>query len=73
MSAPSPDGPRHNQPQAWRRRHAAAYSRRWTDAGRWATIYYALDSTGRTVRLCAITLVAATPPAVVTLLLGLHH
>jgi hypothetical protein len=25
------------------------------------------------VRLCAITLVAAAPPAVITLLFGLHH
>jgi hypothetical protein len=73
MSAPSPDDPRHKLSRSWRRYHAAADVRGQTDAGRWGTIRYALDSTGRTVRLCAITLVAGTPPAVITLLLGFHH
>ena len=72
MSVPSPDAPQRNLPRSWRRYHAADV-RREPDGGRWGTIRYALDSTGRTVRLCAITLVAGTPPAVVTLLLGFHH
>jgi hypothetical protein len=36
---------------------------------RWETIRYALDSTARTVRLCAIMLVASTPPALLTVLI----
>jgi len=57
----------------WQRLSAAANPKCQADAGQWATIRYALDSNGRTVRLCAITLVAGVPPAVITLLLGLHH
>ena len=56
------------------RRHSAATdSERDADAGRWATIRYALDSAGRTVRLCVITLVAGAPPALIALIVGLHH
>jgi hypothetical protein len=73
MIVPSPDDPRQSQSPRRGRCHAEAGFRRQTDVGRWGTIRYALDSTGRTVRLCAITLVAGTPPAVVTLLLGFHH
>jgi hypothetical protein len=40
---------------------------------RWAVISYALDSTRRTVRLCAIMLAAAIPPGLLTLLLLLRH
>jgi hypothetical protein len=40
---------------------------------RWATIRYAIDSTGRTVRLCVIMLVAWVLPAVITLLLGVRR
>jgi len=73
MNVSSPGSPRYNQPPRWRRRDAMADSACQANAGRWATIRYALDSNSRTVRLCAITLVAAAPPAVVTLLFGLHH
>jgi len=73
MCVPSPDDSRHSQSPTWRHHHTAAEAGRQTDVGRWGTIRYALDSPGRTVRLCAITLVAGTPPAVVTLLLGFHH
>jgi hypothetical protein len=72
MSVLSPGNPRANQ-RPTRRPNATVNSERQADAGRWATIRYALDSNGRTVRLCAITLVAGTPPAVIMLLLGLHH
>jgi hypothetical protein len=73
MSVSSSDDPRHSQPPTWRLHRAATEAGHQTDAGRWGTIRYALDSTGRTARLCAITLVAGTPPAVITLLLGFHH
>jgi hypothetical protein len=73
MSVSSSDDSRHSQLPTWRRCHVADKPGHQTDAGRWGTIRYALDSTGRTARLCAITLVAGTPPAVITLLLGFHH
>ena len=53
MSIPSRGDPR--------QRHAAAT--------RWTVIFYALGSTRRTVRLCAIMLAAAIPPSLLTLLL----
>ena len=73
MSAPCPGDPAHNRPPTLRHRRAAADPRLRADGDRWATIRYALDSNGRTVRLCVITLVAAVPPGVITLLLGFHH
>jgi len=36
---------------------------------RWETIRYALDSTSRTLRLCAILLVVSTPPCLITVLI----
>jgi hypothetical protein len=41
-------------------------------AARWETIRYALDSTIRTIRLCAILLAAGLPPGAVIVLL-LHR
>ena len=73
MNVSNPGNPRASQQSPWWRRSAAADSGRQADDGRWATIRYALESNGRTVRLCAITLVAAAPPAMIALLLGLHH
>jgi hypothetical protein len=73
MSAKCPGNPRYNRPPTLRRRRAATDPGLRADGDRWATIRYALDSNGRTVRLCVITLVAAVPPAVITLLLELHH
>ena len=55
------------------RRDAIIDCGREVEGNRWATIRYALDSNSRTVRLCAITLVTGAPPAVITLLLGLHR
>lgn len=73
MSVPSPGNPRDNRrPTRWRH-STAADSGHQADAGRWATIRYALDSNGRTARLCAITLVTGASPVVITLLLELHH
>jgi len=73
MSTPCPGSPRHTRPPKMRRLHATADLGGRADGGRWATIRYALDSNGRTVRLCAITLVAAAPPAVTMFLLGFRH
>jgi hypothetical protein len=56
MSVPIPGGPR----------HADRTTRR--GGCRWETIRYALDSTSRTVRLCAILLVASIPPCVIAVL-----
>ena len=53
MSVPTGGSPR--------RRHAAA--------SRWTTICYALESTARTVRLCAIMLAASIPPGMLALLI----
>jgi hypothetical protein len=36
---------------------------------RWGTIRYALDSTARTLRLCAIILVSGIPPGLLALLI----
>jgi hypothetical protein len=36
---------------------------------RWAVIFYALDDTRRTLRLCAIMLTAGIPPSLLTLLI----
>lgn len=73
MNVTCTGNPWHNRPPNFRRRRTEADLRRRADDDRWATIRYALDSNGRTVRLCVITLVAAAPPAVITLLLGLQH
>jgi hypothetical protein len=73
MSVPSPGNQRHNRPSTSGHCGAAADLGRQAEAGRWATIRYALDSKGRTLRLCVITLVAAAPPAMITLLLDFHH
>lgn len=53
MSIPSGGDPRHRR----------------TAVTRWAVIFYALGSTRRTVRLCAIMLATAIPPALLALLL----
>jgi hypothetical protein len=73
MSATCPGNQPYNRPPTLRHRRAAADRGRRADGDRWATIRYALDSNGRTVRLCVITLAAAVPPGVITLLLGFHH
>lgn len=72
MSQTRPGRPRHDRPPALRHRRAPDDPGHRADSDRWATIRYALDSNSRTVRLCAITLAAAAPPAVITLLMGLH-
>ncbi len=73
MSLTRPGSPQYYRPPALRHRRAPDDPGHRADSDRWATIRYALDSNGRTVRLCAITLAAVAPPAVITLLLGLHH
>ena len=73
MSVPSPSSLRHSEQLTPQRDRAADSTGLRTDATRWTTIRYALDSTARTVRLCAIILVAGVPPVVIALALGLHH